>query len=161
MNAKYRISGDIRQQLENARMEGQKIVLVTGVFDILHRAHRKFLVQARTQGDFLIVGVESDKRVKELKGEDRPINPAEKRAEQVLNLGVPDAVFILPEEFSEYVDHVSLVQLISPDILAISSNTPNQEAKKKVMKEVGGKLVVVMEEDRGVSTSKMIRIMNE
>ncbi|MCA9370271.1 adenylyltransferase/cytidyltransferase family protein, partial [Candidatus Woesebacteria bacterium] len=77
------------------------IVLVTGVFDILHHAHVAFLHAAQQLGGTLIVGVESDVRVKILKGENRPINSAQKRVEEIENIKIAHCVFILPELFSK------------------------------------------------------------
>ncbi len=63
----------ILQKVTNARKRGLKIVLVTGVFDLLHQEHVIFLAKAKSGGDLLIVAIESDMRVKKIKGNDRPI----------------------------------------------------------------------------------------
>ena len=126
-----------------------KVVLVTGCFDLFHQAHKDFLRTAKKQGDVLIIGLESDKRVKQLKGKGRPINSWQKRAEELAQLkgasatfDVVDFIFPLPEKFNDLKDHFKLLQLIKPKILAVSKNTPYLEKKKKLIKKVGGKLFV-------------------
>lgn len=148
---------EVQKVLEEAKKRKEKIVLVTGVFDMLHVAHRQFLVQARMTGDVLVVGLESDSRVRALKGEGRPINDQKKRLKQMENLGVADAVFILPEDFSTEEQRLELVKLVSPNVLAVSAHSPFIENKEKIMKKVGGKVQVVMDQDRAVSTTKLLK----
>ncbi len=136
---------------------GQKtLTLVTGVFDILHEEHRKFLEKAKQLGEMLIIGVESDVRVRAIKGEGRPINLQDQRVENLEKLQVADAVFILPEQFSKPSDHEDLIAQIRPDFLAISSHTRHQEAKQNILQKYGGKLMVVHEHNPDVSTTKII-----
>lgn len=118
------------------------IVLVTGCFDILHLAHKEFLKAAKKQGDLLIVGLESDKRITELKGKGRPVNSWQKRAENLAKLNWVDFIFPLPKNFSQSKYHLELLQLIKPKILAVSQNTPHLEKKRKLIKRVGGKLFI-------------------
>jgi D-beta-D-heptose 7-phosphate kinase / D-beta-D-heptose 1-phosphate adenosyltransferase len=132
------------------------IVLVTGVFDILHFEHEKFLKKASELGEVLIVGIESDKRVRQIKGEGRPINIQDKRVENLLSLGVADSVFVLPENFNKPEDHLKLLNKIKPNFLAVSSHTDHLEEKKKLMKKVGGELVVVHDQNLEISSTKMI-----
>lgn len=134
-----------------------ELVLVTGVFDIVHRAHRQFLVQARLQGDRLIVGLESDARVKQLKGEDRPINAQEQRLKQLENLGVADHVFVLPEMFSKPSEHSALIKILNPKVLAISEHTPHKAEKEAIMKKHNGNVVVVMGQDTSISSSRLLK----
>lgn len=80
------------------RHEGRQVVTTNGVFDILHAGHIKALRESKEQGDILIVGVNSDDCVKRLKGEDRPINCEEDRAEVLSALECVDYVFIFGED---------------------------------------------------------------
>ena len=131
-------------------------VLVTGVFDILHTEHIKFLKKAKALGEELIVGIESDKRVRQIKGEGRPINNQEVRKKNLEKLGLADKVLILPEKFSLPEQHLKFLQQVKPDILAVSSHTAHQKEKSKLMELVGGKLMVVHQYNPEVSTTKMI-----
>ena len=90
-------------------------VLVTGVFDLLHKEHIEFLKKASDLGDYLIVGIESDVRVKQMKGESRPINAQKVRKENLEKLNLANEVFILPEQFSRPEDHIKLIKKIKPE----------------------------------------------
>lgn len=150
---------ELQDKIEKIRQQGQAIVLVTGVFDILHRAHRQFLIQAKMQGDFLVVGIESDTRVSTLKGPGRPVNTASKRQKQIEALEIVDAVFVLPEQFSNREDHINLIKAIKPKVLAVSANTPHVESKQAILAQVGGRVEVVMEHDKSISTTQLIEQM--
>jgi glycerol-3-phosphate cytidylyltransferase len=86
---------------QQARQQGQTVVLTNGCFDLLHVGHLRYLQQARAQGDLLIVGVNADESVRRLKGPSRPLNPAEDRAELLAGLACVDAVVVFPEDTAE------------------------------------------------------------
>lgn len=132
------------------------LVLVTGVFDVFHKEHEIFLRKAKLLGDRLVVGVESDARVRRLKGVGRPVNCAGKRMQTILDLKIADEVFVLPEKFDDPEDHRRLLNKIKPSILAISSHTPHQQEKLQLMQEIGGKVVVVHEQNPNVSSTILI-----
>lgn len=118
------------------------IVLVTGCFDILHFTHKDFLKTAKQQGDLLIVGLESDKRVKKLKGDNRPINTLKTRSKNLAQLKWVDFIFPLPQNFAKEKDHLKLVQLIKPNILAISEHDKYLNQKKKLIYQIGSQLYI-------------------
>jgi len=132
-------------------------VLATGVFDLLHEEHKNFLQKAKEVGDVLIVGIESDVRVRKLKGEGRPMQPQEIRLQQVQSLHYVDEAFLLPEEFGEQTAQEMLLEKIKPDILAVSSHSPYQEKKKKLIEKYGGRLVVVHQHNPDISTTSILR----
>jgi len=131
-------------------------VLVTGVFDVLHQEHSIFLKKAKKLGDYLIVGIESDLRVKKMKGGGRPVNNQETRIKNLLDLKIVDRAFVLPEKFSQKKDHIILIKKIKPHILAVSSHTLHLEKKRKIMDLVAGRLVVVHEHNPQASSTKII-----
>lgn len=135
-------------------------VLVTGVFDILHQEHLAFLHKAKKLG-FLVVGIESDVRVKKLKGEGRPINGQEVRLENVRKLHIADELCILPEQFSSSDDHRQLLMKIQPTILAVSSHSPHLDKKASLMKEIGGRVEVVHQHNPDVSTTLLLGQQNK
>tara|TARA_B100000902_G_scaffold39553_1_gene47044 strand:- start:2141 stop:2605 length:465 start_codon:yes stop_codon:yes gene_type:complete len=92
--------------------ERKKIVFTNGCFDLLHVGHIRYLAQAKKLGDFLIIGLNSDSSVKELKGEDRPINSFEDRATLLSELESVDLVIMFEEQTPE-----NLIKDIVPDIL--------------------------------------------
>ncbi|NBR72163.1 MAG: hypothetical protein EBT75_08745, partial [Proteobacteria bacterium] len=83
---------------EEQRRGGRRVVATNGCFDLLHVGHVRFLQEARKRGDLLIVGVNGDRSVRELKGQGRPVNGEADRAEVVAALGCVDAVVIFPEK---------------------------------------------------------------
>lgn len=150
------VPADILAKIKKARFANQKIVLVTGVFDLFHQEHLEFLKRAKKAGDFLLVGIESDKRVKEMKGEDRPIVSQEKRLEQISKLNFVDCAFVLPDNFGGREKPRELIDLTRPDILAVSSHSPHLQRKRAILKEFGGRVEVVHQHNPKVSTSKII-----
>jgi len=132
------------------------VVLATGVFDLLHSEHRKFLKKAKEQGEILLVGVETDARVRKLKGLGRPVWDLAKRLKEISKPAFVDFAFPLPEKFDKPEDHEKLIAQLKPDILAVSASTPNLKAKKKLIEKYGGKLKVVLPYNPKVSTTKII-----
>lgn len=146
----------IVESIHKAREKSLKIVLVSGVFDVLHQEHVNFLNKAGKLGGLLLVAIESDARVKKIKGEDRPINNQEKRVKNLLELGISDTVFVLPDEFSRPSDHQQLIYEIKPDVLAVSSHTPHLKEKREILERVGGEVIVAYEQNPNVSSTKII-----
>lgn len=143
-------------------MKNKKVkVLVTGVFDLLHREHIIFLRKAKKLGDYLIVGVESDKRVKEIKGVNRPINDQKKRVERIEFEQIADQVIVLPEQFSTKEDHLKFIKKINPDILAVSSHTAHLDKKEAIMKLVSGKLEIIHDHNPDISTTILLNESRE
>ncbi len=100
-----------------------------------------------------MVGVESNARVSELKGPDRPVETQSVRLAKVLASGVVDAAAVLPERFDRPQHHRSLISLLRPTVLAISSHTPHQTEKRQIIEELGGRLAVVHEHNPEISTT--------
>ena len=151
---------NLYKQLKLAKQEGKKIVLATGCFDILHSAHAAFLRRAKQEGDLLLVGLESDKRVNKLKGRGRPVNRFWKRARNLEFLSQVDFVFSLPDNLDQKEVQYSLLNAIKPDILAVSSHTSHLSKKKALMDKLGGKLKMVLVQDPTISTSKILKEKN-
>lgn len=139
------------------KLNNKKIlVLVTGVFDIIHIEHLRFLAAAKQQGDRLMVGIETDKRVRLIKGRGRPINSEVVRLEQLKAVKFVDEVFLLPDQFNTYEDWLGLMEQIKPDIYAVSAHTLHLETKQAICEQVGARLVVVRPHDPSVSTSVLL-----
>ena len=114
MKAKNKILGRraLKKWVESARRKGQKIVFTNGCFDILHAGHVSVLEFARSKGDVLVVGLNSDASVRLLKGPTRPVNPQADRALVLAALESVSAVSIFEEE-TPY----DLIKLVRPDVL--------------------------------------------
>ncbi|WP_022854408.1 bifunctional D-glycero-beta-D-manno-heptose-7-phosphate kinase/D-glycero-beta-D-manno-heptose 1-phosphate adenylyltransferase HldE [Thermodesulfatator atlanticus] len=111
-NKKVKSLKELIHELKILRNEGKRIVFTNGCFDILHRGHIEYLREAKTFGDILIVGFNSDNSIKKIKGKDRPINKQEDRAELLASLEFVDYVVIFDEE-TPY----NLIKNIKPDVL--------------------------------------------
>ncbi len=149
------VPSPIIEAINNAREKKLPIVLATGVFDLLHDEHLKFLKAAKAKG-WLLVGIESDARVRAMKGPDRPITTQELRLRNLEQLDIADAVFILPEHFSTPEQRLQLVEEIRPHILAVSSHSDHLDRKRAIMEQVGGEVVVVLDHNPAISTSQLL-----
>lgn len=139
-----------------AKEQGKKIVIASGVFDLLHDAHKTYLQKSKEAGDYLIVLVESDIRTKELKGEGRPVWDQVKRKQAIQSTGIADDVLILPPEFKNPLRFEEIVILLAPDIYAESSTSTALDHKIKLMEKYQGKVEIVLQEIPGVSTSEIL-----
>ena len=143
------------KQIRKWQRSNQKITLVTGIFDLLHIEHIRFLNKAKAVGDKLIVGIETDVRVSHIKGGGRPVNNANIRLEQLQALKTVDITFLLPEQFDEQEDWEDFIAQIRPDIYAVSSHTSYLANKKAIAEKYGGKLEIVHQFNPEYSTSKL------
>jgi len=134
-----------------------RTVLTGGCFDILHIGHVRFLSEAKAMGDYLVVLLESDGNVKELKGTCRPVFSQKERAEMLSALGSVDLVVLLPTMQSDS-DYLDLVMDIKPDIIAVTENDPNIKNKRRQAKKVEGKLKIIPL-TKTFSTSKLAKIL--
>lgn len=131
---------------------GKKVVFTNGCFDILHRGHVSYLNEAKSLGDILVIGINTDKSVKRLKGEDRPVNSEEDRAFMLLNLKAVDYVFYFEENDNPY----ELIKKIQPDILVKGGDWPvEQIIGHDIVLSNGGEVKSLRFED-GYSTTGLI-----
>lgn len=131
---------------------GKKIAFTNGCFDILHAGHIYSLSQAAKEADYLIVGLNADASVKKLKGENRPVNDEQSRAQVLAALQMVDAVVIFAEETP-----LDLIKNLLPDVLVKGGDyTINEIAGAKEVIAAGGKIVLnpLLE---GFSTSALIK----
>src|SRR3989338_6863061 len=119
-----------------------KKVLVGGCFDLIHYGHIVFLKEARKQGDYLIVALESDDNVKKYKGENRPVHKQSERAEMLRSLRMVDEVIELPPMNSDK-EYFDLVKHVLPNVIAITKDDPQTENKKKQASLINAQTVEV------------------
>src|ERR1700720_4210021 len=144
--------GQVRKRVEQWRRAGESIVLANGNFDLLHVGHVRYLHGAKELGGKLVVAINSDESVRALKGEGRPVMPAEERAEIVAALADVDAVVIFPE-----LDVRDLIREIRPDIQAKGTDyTEDTVPERGVVAEYGGRVAIVGDA-KNHSTSEIIR----
>lgn len=147
------LTNSLHNHFRTLREQGKKITLVTGVFDLLHQEHRTFLEKARKIGDVLVVGIESDVRVRQMKGESRPIQVQAIRKDQIEEMKLADTIFILPENCVTAEDYDQLIAEMLPSFLAVSSHSPYLESKQRIMSKYGGELKIVHEFNPEISTT--------
>ncbi|WP_116244658.1 adenylyltransferase/cytidyltransferase family protein [Nocardiopsis sp. FIRDI 009] len=109
----------------------ERPVVVTGVFDVLHVGHVRFLQSIAERGLPLTVGIESDERVRAWKGPGRPVNPAEERAETIAALGCVAASFIIqgPPEVADWAAYADVLRPLAPAALAYTAGDRYTQAK--------------------------------
>jgi rfaE bifunctional protein nucleotidyltransferase chain/domain len=134
------------------RHDGKTIVFTNGVFDLLHPGHVRYLQDARREGDALIVGVNSDRSVREIKGPDRPITPDAERAEVVAALACVDAAFIFDEA-----DPARVIERLQPDVLAKGADWAADRIIGREIVEARGGRVVRIPLAEGYSSSAIIK----
>ena len=123
------------------RKEGKKLVVTNGCFDLLHIGHVTYLEAARALGDALLVGVNGDTSVRELKGQGRPVNDETDRAVILASLEFVNGVFIFPEKAA-----TNFLTLAKPDIYVKGGDytleTLNPE-ERSLVESVGGRIVIL------------------
>ncbi|MEA1927542.1 MAG: D-glycero-beta-D-manno-heptose 1-phosphate adenylyltransferase [Candidatus Auribacterota bacterium] len=133
------------------RKAAKRIVFTNGCFDLLHVGHLRYLRQARDEGDLLILGLNSDRSVRELKGINRPFVPQEERAEILSALLMVDFIVIFDERTP-----LELIKEIRPNVLVKGGDWKREDiVGGKEVEEDGGKVVVVPEIS-GRSTSNLV-----
>jgi rfaE bifunctional protein nucleotidyltransferase chain/domain len=138
-------------QVKAARQKGGRIVLANGCFDVLHAGHVRYLEGAKSLGDLLVVGVNSDEQVAVQKGAGRPILPQRERAEIVAALESVDLVTIFAEPSVE-----ALLLALRPDIHAKGTDyTEETVPEREVVKSFGGQVAIVGD-PKDHSTSELI-----
>lgn len=125
----------LRKQAADA---GKAVVLANGCFDLLHAGHVSYLEGARGEGDVLIVGINSDRSEREIKGEGRPILPEGERAELVAGMAAVDAVVIFDEPTCE-----ALLRRLRPDVHAKGTDyTEKTVPERAIADELGIRVAI-------------------
>lgn len=144
----------IGEIVEKSKAVGKTLVFTNGCFDIIHAGHVRYLSEAKKLGDCLIVGLNSDRSVKELKGPTRPLNHQEDRAEVVAALAAVDYVIIFDERTAE-----SLVNEVKPDIYVKGGDYCMEDIPEaKIVASNGGKTVLIPEVPGRSSTNIIKKI---
>jgi FAD synthetase len=141
-------------QISTKTLPPQGRVLVGGCFDLIHYGHLKFLNEAKILGDSLIVAVEPDEKIRQLKKRN-PIHTVLQRAEILANLSVIDGVIILPY-WSQYEEYLNLVIQLKPSYIAVTEYDPQLHYKKQQAEFIGAQLKIVTPNIGSFSSSKLI-----
>lgn len=141
----------LKETLDKLRSEGKTIVTTNGCFDILHAGHVRYLNKAKTFGDILVVALNSDKSVRAIKGEGRPVNNELNRAEVLCGLRSVDYVVLFDEN-----SPLELLKFIKPDVHTKGADyTIETLPEAKAIIEAGGRIEFIEFVD-GLSTTSII-----
>ena len=135
------------------RAEGKSVVFTNGCFDLLHRGHIRLLEQARSLGDALVLGLNSDSSVQRMKGPSRPILCETERAEMAGQLDAVDAVVLFQEETPR-----ELIAALLPDVLVKGADWSHFIAGREEVEASGG-LVVALDLQPGYSTTNIVDVL--
>lgn len=129
----------LRERVAEWRKRGESVTLANGCFDLLHVGHVRYLHAAKQLGGRLVVAINSDQSVRDLKGNDRPLMPSEERAEILASLADVDAIVVFPER-----DVRALIREIRPDVQAKGTDyTADSVPEASVVREYGGRVEIV------------------
>jgi rfaE bifunctional protein nucleotidyltransferase chain/domain len=152
----YRLDKELNSLVIALKAGGGKIVFTNGVFDIIHRGHVEYLIDAKSHGDVLIVGVNSDSSVKSIKGDSRPVNNENDRAFVLLNLKPVDYVVIFEEDTP-----INLIKSIRPNVLVKGGDWKVKDiAGSDIVLSDGGQ-VFSLKFINNYSTTAIIKKINE
>ena len=144
----------LREIVEQLRRDGHRIVLTQGVYDLIHEGHALYLEKAKSYGDVLIVGVDSDELTKLRKGPNRPIVPQDERVKMLIHLRHVDLVTIREAGH----DIGELIRVVCPDVLVTSTSTEDfkKDIERGTYKDYCGN-IIVLPPQAATSTTARIR----
>ena len=148
---------DLSQIIKEWRLDGNKIVFTNGCFDLIHLGHLEILARSADLGDRLIVGINSDKSIKKIKGKSRPIIQEDSRAKQLAAIEFIDAVILFNEDTP-----FDLINILKPDVLTKGGDYKKNDivGNELINKEQGE--VVIIPLTQGYSTTSILeKIKNE
>lgn len=139
-------------ELERVRAAGKKVVFTNGCFDLLHSGHVQLLAQARALGDYLVLGLNSDRSVSALKGPARPVNSERDRARILAQLPYIDAVVVFDEDTP-----IELMKAIQPDIQVKGGDYVKEKLPEYEVMRAMGKEIVILPFRKGYSTTSILQ----
>ena len=139
-------------KVQHLKGVGLKIVLTSGSFDLVHLGHVKYLARAKELGDVLVVGVDSDAKIRRRKGEDRPLVPERERLEMLAHQRPVDLIFLKDEEKERW----ALIKAVEPDVLVLTEDHSYSDEDQARLAELCGE-IAVLERQASVTTSERIR----
>jgi rfaE bifunctional protein nucleotidyltransferase chain/domain len=156
MREKIKAKEDLQRIVDDLKAKRERIVFTNGCFDLLHVGHIRYLEEAKALGDILVVGINSDRSVRNIKGPLRPILPEEERAEILSGLGCVDYITIFDEA-----DPLELISSLQPHILVKGGDWIKETTVGKEVVERSGGEVIILPFVQGASTSNLIEAILE
>ena len=141
----------LKKVLARHQRAGKKIVFTNGCFDVLHVGHARYLQKARALGDVLVIGLNTDRSVRKLKGAGRPVNAEKDRAEVLAALGCVDHVVLFSEDTP-----LRLIRILRPDLLVKGGDWSKKNVVGKDVVESYGGRVKTIPFVKGFSTTRTL-----
>jgi D-glycero-beta-D-manno-heptose 1-phosphate adenylyltransferase len=133
---------------------GYPIVLTSGSFDLIHLGHVKYLQKAKELGGVLVVGVDSDAKIRRRKGDDRPMVPQDERLELLAHQRPVDMIYLKGDDEPRW----GLIKAVEPDVLVLTEDHSYSDADRRELLEIVGR-IEVLPRQASVTTSERIRQM--
>ncbi|MBN1872181.1 MAG: D-glycero-beta-D-manno-heptose 1-phosphate adenylyltransferase [Candidatus Omnitrophica bacterium] len=152
MSGKVKNLSQLKKIICRLKKDGRKIVFTNGCFDILHKGHIELLEKAKSLGDILVVGLNSDGSVKRIKDKSRPINTAKDRAFVLAKINDVDYITIFAESTP-----FKLIKHLKPDILVKGADWKKEKIVGRNIVEGGGGKVASVPLAKGYSTTNIIK----
>jgi rfaE bifunctional protein nucleotidyltransferase chain/domain len=146
--------------IQKIKIEGKTVVLTGGCFDVLHLGHVKFLKAAKKSGDALFAFVENDQNVQKIKGDKRPINSQNERAETLASMRFVDFVIKIPF-MNDNEDYDKLIMQLKPSVIAVTKGSEAIKHAQRQAKKIGCQVVQVIGRIPDQSTSKIAQIISD
>jgi D-beta-D-heptose 7-phosphate kinase/D-beta-D-heptose 1-phosphate adenosyltransferase len=141
----------LRKTVQSLKKAGKKIAFTNGCFELIHVGHVQYLQAARAEGDILVVGVNSDHSVRQIKGPRRPVVPENERAEVLASLACVDFVSLFDEP-----DPLEIIRSLLPDVLVKGADWAKDAIVGRDIVEANGGRVVRIPLTQGASTTSII-----
>ena len=154
MSRKVKRLEELKSIAQEARSRGEKVVFTNGCFDLLHRGHLHLLREAKKAGDILIVGLNTDNSVRQIKGSNRPVVPELDRAELIAALEMVDYVTLFDEP-----DPYRLISELRPSVLVKGGDWSKKEIVGAEIVEADGGTIALVPYLSGFSTTQIIERM--
>lgn len=145
---------DVKVRVRALREDGSRVVLTSGSFDLIHVGHVKYLARAKECGDVLLVGVDSDAKIRRRKGDDRPMVPQEERLEMLAYQRPVDLIYLKHDDDPRW----GLIKAAEPDVLVLTAGHSYSDEEREALREFCGRIEIVGRQS-DVTTSERIRQM--
>jgi len=145
---------EVTRKISHLRGLDYRIVLTSGSFDLIHLGHVKYLARAKEFGGILVVGVDSDAKIRRRKGADRPMVPQAERLEMLAYQRPVDLIYLKDDDEPRW----ALIKAVAPDVLVLTEDHSYSEAEQAELLEIVGRIEVVTRQ-ASVTTSERIRQM--
>src|SRR3954466_3523643 len=130
---------EVARKVQHLKGLGYRVVLTSGSFDLIHLGHVKYLARAKEQGDILVVGVDSDAKIRRRKGSDRPMVPETERVQLLAHQRPVDLIYLKQEEDPSW----GLIKAVEPDVLVLTADHSYSDEQLARLGETVGEIQVI------------------